>query len=250
MTATNNWDTPLVRLKDVKKTYLMGKVPVNALRGLDLDICHGEMVAIMGPSGSGKTTLLNILGLLDSPSTGSYRLVGDEVAKLSDRKRSQLRNKRFGFVFQVYNLLPRLTAAENVMVPLIYGGAKKSERKPRAETALEAVGLKERMNHRPSELSGGEQQRVAIARALVNEPSIILADEPTGNLDSKSGAAIMELIQQLHRDRKVTIVLVTHDPNIAARAERTVRLQDGVVANGSGSQSEQAYAGPDSSSGA
>jgi putative ABC transport system ATP-binding protein len=230
---TESWETPLVRLKDVKKTYLMGKVPVNALRGLDLEINDGEMVAIMGPSGSGKTTLLNVIGLLDSPSTGSYKLVGDEVAKLSDRRRSQLRNKRFGFVFQVYNLLPRLTAAENVMIPLIYGGVPRRERRPRAEAALEAVGLKDRMRHRPSELSGGEQQRVAIARALVNEPSVILADEPTGNLDSKSGAAIMDLIQQLHRDRKVTVVLVTHDPNVAARAERTVQLRDGEVADSS-----------------
>jgi putative ABC transport system ATP-binding protein len=232
MTLTESWETPLVRLKDIKKTYLMGKVPVNALRGLDLEISDGEMVAIMGPSGSGKTTLLNVVGLLDSPSTGSYKLVGDEVAKLPDRRRSQLRNKRFGFVFQVYNLLPRLTAAENVMIPLIYGGVPRRDRRSRAETALEAVGLKDRMLHRPSELSGGEQQRVAIARALVNEPSVVLADEPTGNLDSKSGAAIMDLIQQLHRDRKVTVVLVTHDSNIAARAERTVQLRDGQVADG------------------
>lgn len=232
MTMTESWETPLVRLKDIKKTYLMGRVPVNALRGLDLEFNDGEMVAIMGPSGSGKTTLLNVIGLLDSPSIGSYKLVGDEVAKLPDRKRSQLRNKRFGFVFQVYNLLPRLTAAENVMIPLIYGGVPRRERRPRAEAALEAVGLKDRMRHRPSELSGGEQQRVAIARALVNEPSVVLADEPTGNLDSKSGAAIMDLIQQLHRDRRVTVVLVTHDPNIAARAERTVQLRDGMVADG------------------
>jgi putative ABC transport system ATP-binding protein len=244
---TESWETPLVRLKDVKKTYLMGKVPVNALRGLDLEINDGEMVAIMGPSGSGKTTLLNVIGLLDSPSTGSYKLVGDEVAKLPDRKRSQLRNKRFGFVFQVYNLLPRLTAAENVMIPLIYGGVPRRERRPRAEAALEAVGLKDRMRHRPSELSGGEQQRVAIARALVNEPSVILADEPTGNLDSKSGAAIMDLIQQLHRQRKVTVLLVTHDPNVATRAERTVQLRDGVVANGEDSESERPSAGPDAS---
>jgi putative ABC transport system ATP-binding protein len=237
MTTTEQWETPLVRLKDIKKTYLMGKVPVYALRGLDLEISDGEMVAIMGPSGSGKTTLLNVVGLLDSPSTGSYKLVGDEVAKLSDRKRSQLRNKRFGFVFQIYNLLPRLTAAENVMIPLIYGGVPRRERRPRAEAALEAVALKDRMRHRPSELSGGEQQRVAIARALVNEPSVILADEPTGNLDSKSGAAIMDLIQQLHREREVTVVLVTHDASVAARAERTVQLKDGQVADASsGSQ--------------
>jgi putative ABC transport system ATP-binding protein len=229
MTATEEWVRPLVRLKDIKKTYVMGKVPVHALQGVDLEIHDGEMVAIMGPSGSGKTTLLNVIGLLDTPSVGSYKLVGDEVAKLPDRKRSQLRNKRFGFVFQIYNLLPRLTAAENVMIPLIYGGIKRRERRPRAEAALEAVGLKDRMRHRPSELSGGEQQRVAIARALVNEPSVILADEPTGNLDSKSGAAIMDLLVQLHRDRKVTIILVTHDANVAGRTERVVRMSDGQV---------------------
>ncbi len=231
MTATEEWTTPLIRLKDIKKTYMMGKVPVPALRGMDMEIADGEMVAIMGPSGSGKTTVLNILGLLDTPSVGSYKLQGDEVAKLSDRRRSQLRNKHFGFVFQVYNLLPRLTAAENVMIPLIYGGVKKRERRPRAEAALEAVGLKDRMKHRPSELSGGEQQRVAIARALVNEPAMILADEPTGNLDSKSGQAIMDLIDQLHADRKVTVVMVTHNAAIADRAERVVELQDGQVAD-------------------
>ena len=234
MTMTEEWTTPLVRLNNIKKTYLMGKVPVNALQGIDLEIQDNEMVAIMGPSGSGKTTLLNILGLLDTPSVGSYKLAGDEVAKLPDRRRSQLRNKRFGFVFQVYNLLPRLTAAENVMIPLIYGGVKKSERRPRAEAALEAVGLKDRMRHRPSELSGGEQQRVAIARALVNDPTVILADETTGNLDSKSGAAIMDLIQRLHEERRVTVALVTHDARVAARAKRVVELRDGRVALSTG----------------
>jgi ABC-type lipoprotein export system ATPase subunit len=232
MRATDEWTTPLIRLKDIKKTFIMGKVPVPALRGVDMEIADGEMLAIMGPSGSGKTTLLNILGLLDTPSVGSYRLDGDEVAKLSDRRRSQLRNKRFGFVFQVYNLLPRLTAAENVMIPLIYGVVPKRQRRGRAEAALEAVGLKDRTRHRPSELSGGEQQRVAIARALVNEPSVILADEPTGNLDSNSGAEIMDLIQRLHEEREVTVVLVTHDSGIAARAQRVVQLSDGLVANG------------------
>ena len=227
---TESWVQSLIALKDIKKTYLMGKVPVDALRGVDLEVSDGEMVAIMGSSGSGKTTLLNILGLLDAPSVGSYKLEGEEVAKLPDRRRSQMRNKRFGFVFQIYNLLPRLTAAENVMIPLIYGGVRKKERRPRAEAALESVGLKDRMRHRPSELSGGEQQRVAIARALVNEPSVILADEPTGNLDSKSGAAIVDLIQQLHQSRRLTVVMVTHDANIAARAKRVVHLQDGQVA--------------------
>ncbi|UCC69814.1 MAG: ABC transporter ATP-binding protein [Armatimonadota bacterium] len=225
--------TPLIRLKDIKKTYLMGRVPVPALRGVDMEIADGEMVAIMGPSGSGKTTLLNIIGLLDTPSVGSYRLDGDEVAKLSDRRRSQLRNKRLGFVFQVYNLLPRLTALENVMIPLVYGGVKKKDRRPQAEAAMRAVDLQDRMRHRPTELSGGEQQRVAIARALVNDPSVILADEPTGNLDSKSGEAIMDLIQQLHEDRKVTVAVVTHDSTIASRAERVVQLRDGTVVDGS-----------------
>ncbi len=233
MTATEEWETPLIRLKDIRKTYVMGRVPVPALRGVDMDIADGEMLAIMGPSGSGKTTLLNVVGLLDAPSVGSYKLDGDEVAKLSDRRRSHLRNKRFGFVFQVYNLLPRLTAAENVMIPLIYGGVAKKERRPRAEAALDAAGLKDRMRHRPSELSGGEQQRVAIARALVNEPSVILADEPTGNLDSRSGAEIMDLVQQLHDEREVTVVLVTHDSSVAGRAQRVVQLRDGQVANAS-----------------
>ncbi len=232
MSVTEDWVDPLIRLKDIRKTYVMGKVPVPALRGVDLEIADGEMVAIMGPSGSGKTTLLNILGLLDTPSVGSYKLQGDEVAKLSDRRRSQLRNKRFGFVFQVYNLLPRLTALENVMIPLVYGGVRKRERRPRGEAALEAVGLRDRMRHRPSELSGGEQQRVAIARALVNEPSVILADEPTGNLDSKSGDAIVELLHQLHRERQVTVVMVTHNEAIAAQTERAVELRDGQVGNG------------------
>ena len=241
MTTTEEWVAPLIRLKDIKKTYVMGKVPVHALQGLDLDVFDGEMAAIMGPSGSGKTTLLNIIGLLDAPSVGSYRLAGDEVAKLSDRRRSRLRNKSFGFVFQVYNLLPRLTAAENVTIPLIYGGVPKRQRRARAETALDAVGLKDRMKHRPSELSGGEQQRVAIARALVNEPSVILADEPTGNLDSKSGEAVMDLMQQLHKERKVTVVIVTHNAAIAARAERVVELRDGqVVDGGSATNSESA----------
>jgi putative ABC transport system ATP-binding protein len=227
---------PLIRLRNIKKTYQMGKVPVEALRGVDIDIANNEMVAIMGPSGSGKTTLLNILGLLDAPSIGSYKLAEEEVAKLPDGRRSQMRNKRLGFVFQVYNLLPRLTALENVMIPLVYGGVKKRDRRPRAEQALEAVGLAERIEHRPSELSGGEQQRVAIARALVNEPSLILADEPTGNLDSKSGAAIIDLLQRLHCDRKVTVVMVTHDPGIAARAERIIRLKDGMIDDGDGEE--------------
>ena len=222
----------LIQLREVKKVYKLGKVPVEALRGISLRIEQGELAAIMGPSGSGKTTLLNVLGLLDAPSVGSYMLEGDEVAKLADRRRNYLRNRRFGFIFQVYNLMPRLAALENVMVPLIYAGVKRSQRRPKAVAALEAVGLAERLEHRPAELSGGEQQRVAIARALVTEPAVILADEPTGNLDSVSGAGIMELLQQLHRERKVTIVMVTHDQSVADRAERIIRLKDGQVLDG------------------
>lgn len=220
---------PVIQLCGVKKTYQLGKVPVEALRGVDLTVGRGEMVSIMGSSGSGKTTLLNILGLLDAPSGGMYRLSNEEVAQLSDGRRSQLRNRHIGFIFQSYNLLPRLSAVENVMIPLMYGGIKKPERLPLAEAALAAVGLADRVKHRPAELSGGEQQRVAIARALVKDPSVLLADEPTGNLDSKAGAAIMELLGQLHRERGVTIVLVTHDPQVGAMAERTIRLKDGMV---------------------
>jgi putative ABC transport system ATP-binding protein len=227
--AMNEQNSSLIRLHEIRKTYQMGKVPVEALRGIDMEIRENEMIAIMGPSGSGKTTLLNILGLLDAPSQGSYELAGEEVAKLPDRRCSQVRNKRIGFIFQVYNLQPRLTAVENVMVPLIFGNIKKRERRPRAEAALEAVGLKDRIKHRPSELSGGEQQRVAIARALVNEPSLILADEPTGNLDRKSGMGIVDLICELRTERRVTVVLVTHDPDVASCAERTVHLLDGLV---------------------
>jgi putative ABC transport system ATP-binding protein len=220
---------PLIQLRGIKKTYQLGRIPVEGLRGIDLDVEQNEMVAIMGPSGSGKTTLLNILGLLDAPSAGSYKLGHEEVSKLPDRLCSKIRNSRVGFIFQVYNLLPRLTAVENVMVPLIYGEVDARERRNKAEAALEAVGLKNRIKHRPSELSGGEQQRVAIARALVKGPSVILADEPTGNLDSKAGAAIVDLIQELHCQRNVTVVMVTHDPGVAARAERIIRLKDGLV---------------------
>ena len=220
---------PLICLRGIQKTYQMGKVSVDALRGIDLDIQNSEMVAIMGPSGSGKSTLLNILGLLDAPSMGSYRLGTEEVAKLTDRGRSQLRNTRIGFIFQGFNLLPRLTAMENVMLPLVYSTVRKQEHRLRAESALEIVGLKERMGHHPNELSGGEQQRIAIARSLMNDPSLILADEPTGNLDSKSSAAIIDLIKQLNGTRGLTVVMITHDPNVAVRAERIIRLLDGRV---------------------
>jgi putative ABC transport system ATP-binding protein len=219
--------TPLICLRGIQKKYQMGKVSVEALRGLDLDIYSGEIVAIMGPSGSGKSSLLNILGLLDAPSVGSYRLAAEEVASLSDRRRSQVRNTQIGFIFQGFNLLPRLTAVENVMLPLVYSTVRKQEHRLRAEAALEIVGLKERIHHRPSELSGGEQQRVAIARSFMHEPSLILADEPTGNLDSKSSAAIIDLIKHLHSERKVTVVMITHDPSVAAQAARVIRLLDG-----------------------
>jgi putative ABC transport system ATP-binding protein len=224
----SGWD-PLLQLRGIKKTYLMGKVPVEALRDIDLAVDPGELIAVMGPSGSGKTTLLNIIGLLDTASIGSFKLNCEEVGNLSDRKRSELRNKYYGFIFQVYNLLPRLTALENVAVPLVYAGVKKKERLSRAAAALEAVNLTSRAKHHPNELSGGEQQRVAIARALVNNPSVLLADEPTGNLDSVSGAAIIELLLKIHQEKKLTVIIVTHDGNIASRAERIVRLKDGMI---------------------
>ncbi len=222
-------DESLISLRDITKTYQMGRVPVLALQGLSLEIGRGEMVAIMGPSGSGKTTLLNVLGCLDWPSRGSYKLNGQEVARLTDRRRSDIRNRELGFIFQSYNMLPRVSAIENAMVPLVYAGLSKKERRQKAEAALTMVGLQDRMRHRPSELSGGEQQRVAIARALVNDPSVILADEPTGNLDSRRGGEIMDLLQTLHEERGITLVMVTHDQSIADRAHRIVSLRDGLI---------------------
>jgi len=217
----------MIDIQEVSKVYAMGTVEVHALRGVSLQVTEGEMIAIMGPSGSGKSTLMNIIGCLDQPSSGTYHLDGVEVGGLNDDELAEIRNHKVGFVFQTYNLLRRTTALANVQLPLIYAGsAKRSER---ALEALEAVGLAERANHRPSELSGGEQQRVAIARALVNEPSIILADEPTGNLDSKSGEEILDIFGVLHRERGITVVMVTHDPEVAARASRIVRLLDGRV---------------------
>jgi putative ABC transport system ATP-binding protein len=221
------WNS-IIELSNIRKTYVMGKVEVPALRGIDLAIGEQEMAAIMGPSGSGKTTLLNILGLLDT-SVGSYRLKREEVGNLSDDARSEMRNRHFGFVFQIYNLLPRLTALENIIVPLLYAGVEKSQRRPRAQAALEAVQLAHRADHYPNELSGGEQQRVAIARAVVNNPSVIFADEPTGNLDSASGDVIIELLRQINREKKVTIILVTHDAKIAKATDRIITLKDGLV---------------------
>jgi len=217
----------MIKLEDVTKVYRMGKVEVPALRGVSLSISEGEMVAIIGASGSGKSTLLNIIGCLDRPTSGRYLLDGTNVGQLNDNQLAELRNRKFGFVFQDFNLLPRATALSNVELPLIYRGGVR-RRRERAAMALEIVGLGKRANHKPTELSGGEQQRVAIARALVNDPLLLLADEPTGNLDTKSGADIMAIFRQLHRDGK-TIVLITHEPDIAAQAQRTIRLQDGRI---------------------
>ena len=219
----------VVQLRGVTKTYRMGKDNVvNALQGVDLDIHEGEFVAIMGPSGSGKSTLMNVVGCLDVSDTGEYILAGENVSKLSDDQLAAIRNKHVGFVFQTFNLLPRLNAIENVELPLIYGGDRKGRRE-RAIGALEAVGLGDRVHHRPAELSGGQQQRVAIARALLNDPAMILADEPTGNLDSRSSAEILAIFQRLN-DEGETVIMVTHEPDVAEHCKRIVRMRDGIVA--------------------
>ena len=219
---------PALSLRDVVKTYPMGAERVHALNGVSLEVGRNEYVAIMGPSGSGKSTLMNIIGCLDVPTSGSYALEGQAVAAMDESRLAEIRNRRIGFVFQTFNLLPRADILHNVELPMIYGGVARAERRARAAAALERVGLADRMKHRPNELSGGQRQRVAIARALVHEPSIILADEPTGNLDTKTGDDIMAMLDDLHAAGQ-TIILVTHEEYIADHAQRTVRLRDGLI---------------------
>ena len=221
--------TPVIELENVTKVYQMGEVEVRALCGLSLTVSAGEMLSIMGPSGSGKSTLMNIIGCLDQPTAGTYRLEGRDVGLLNDDKLAEIRNRRIGFVFQTFNLLARTTALDNVMLPRIYAGVGRAKRREQARDALASVGLADRMTHTPNELSGGQQQRVAIARALVNDPAILLADEPTGNLDSVSGGEVVALLQALNRERGITVIMVTHDPNIARHTERIVFLYDGLV---------------------
>jgi len=220
----------LISTRDLKKSYDLGSVEVHALRGVSMEIEAGEYLAIMGPSGSGKSTLMHILGCLDSPSSGSYVLDGSEVAGLQSRELARVRNKQIGFVFQNFNLLPRIDLISNVSLPLVYHGSmSKADRTRKASEQLERLGLSHRLKHRPNELSGGERQRAAIARALVNEPSILLADEPTGNLDQKTGREIMSILDELHSGGR-TVVLVTHDANVADHANRTILIEDGIVA--------------------
>jgi putative ABC transport system ATP-binding protein len=222
----------MIEIQDLTKMYHLGSVEVPALRGVSLSIERGEVVAIMGQSGSGKSTLMNVLGCLDLPTSGQYCLDGKNIAGMNEDELAEIRNQKIGFVFQQFNLLPRVTVRRNAELPLMYNGGKpQKEIQQRAESILEAVGLGDRMDHRPTELSGGQQQRVAIARALINEPALILADEPTGNLDSHTGADIMNLLLGLNQEHGLTLVIVTHDPNIAAQTQRVIHLRDGLIEN-------------------
>jgi putative ABC transport system ATP-binding protein len=221
-----------IQITDVTKTYRMGAIEVRALNGVSLEINAGELVAIMGPSGSGKSTLMNILGCLDVPTSGSYRLDGEEVARLNDDQLATVRSRKIGFVFQQFNLLPRTPAIEQVELPMVYAGV--GDRRRRALAALDAVGLSDRAHHKPTELSGGQQQRVAIARALVNEPSIILADEPTGALDTHTSQEIMAIFQRLNREQGLTVIFVTHEPDIAYHTRRIIQLRDGLIVSDDG----------------
>lgn len=218
----------VIEIRDIVRNFKLGQEEVRVLKGIDLDIKRGDYIAFMGPSGSGKSTLMNLLGCLDTPTSGSYLLNGTDVSSLSDDQLADIRNKEIGFVFQTFNLLPRTTALDNVALPMIYAGMSKKDRNARATDVLTSVGLADRMDHQPNQLSGGQRQRVAVGRALVNNPSIILADEPTGNLDSKTGVEIMALFDKIHADGN-TVILVTHEEEIAEHAHRVIRLRDGVV---------------------
>lgn len=221
----------ILQMRDICKDYPMGKTVTHVLKNVDLDVSEGDYLAIMGPSGSGKTTLMNLIGCLDVPTSGSYLLGEREITKCSGKELAEVRNKEIGFVFQSFHLLPKLTALDNVALPLLYGGVKKAERQERARAALETVGLADRLDHRPDQLSGGQCQRVAIARAIVGKPRLLLADEPTGALDSASGAQVMELFQQLH-DSGSTIIMITHDQGIAHHADTIMTIKDGVLSGG------------------
>ncbi len=218
----------VIEIRNIIRDFKLGQEIVHVLKGIDLDIKRGEYVAIMGPSGSGKSTLMNLLGCLDTPTAGSYNLNGNDVSQMSDDELAEIRNTEIGFVFQTFNLLPRTTALENVALPMIYAGASKKQRQERATEVLADVGLADRMDHKPNQLSGGQRQRVAVGRALVNKPSIILADEPTGNLDSKTGMEIMGLFDDIHKAGN-TVIMVTHEEEVAAHAKRIIRLRDGII---------------------
>ena len=219
---------PVIEVVDLTKTYQMGDITVRALRGVSFTVGRGELVAIMGPSGSGKSTLMNTLGCLDKPTSGVYKIEGVDVSRMSDAQLASVRNRKIGFVFQSFNLLPKLTALENVELPMLYAGLR--NRRKRATAALEAVGLGTRLDHKPKELSGGQQQRVAVARSLVNDPAIILADEPTGNLDTRSSTEVMQIFQRLNAEQGITVIFVTHEPDIAEHTRRIIRVRDGVLA--------------------